>query len=296
MARLVELNPGGSIPQLPSDPGVGGQPVPNGSGGTDGTWTLYPQLVGVPRITVGYTVPVGDSAVQIQRLGPDGSWTTVRGQTGLAGGTSVQFDDVETAFGYAVRYRATLASGVVLSTSVVSAGLSPAGAWLRHPTLPTMGLQVSLPVDAFSGLTRPSSSASFDVIGRPDAVAVADGSRKALRGTLTIRLRTPAERATWESLTDGEAPLLFDCDVRSAAWDVVHEYLKLGDVTYSNVAGWGDWPARIVSMPFNVVLPSTTAALTSWTLGALGASFTTLAAVGAAYATLGGLAADTLDA
>ena len=123
-----------------------------------------------------------------------GVWEPVRGGTVdvVAGRMVRPVDDYEFPSGIDLDYRieGVTAAGVVVATATVRRQSIVDSVWLKFITQPALNRRLT-----FMGrteITRPSRTAIFDVLGRPDPVVVSDVA-SSRRFSIRCKTETPAE-------------------------------------------------------------------------------------------------------
>ncbi len=196
-------------------------------------------------------VPVPTSAT-VTHLDPDGRTRPVRlaDPATLTSGQATLFD-FESPFGQPVTYTACAGSTTVTSAAVT---LSPEHAWLRHPNVPSLSVELrTVNAASFEERPRRSTRALHYVLGRDTPIAVTSGSRRSPETTLVVRTTTHTEKRRLLEALRAEDVLLLTVPA-GFGWDIDHEYLSVGDVTESRLPGsWGELPERLVSLPYVVV-------------------------------------------
>lgn len=191
----------------------------------------------------------------ILRQDPDGRTRPVRlAEPATLTAGAWQGYDYEAPFGLAVTYSASSVTPVGSATSS-AVTLDVATAWLRHPGIPSLSVELALDrfrKDSFGTRSRPASRAVFTPLGRSDPVVVTSGARRTVESQMVLRTDTAQQRDELWSLVDDESVLLLDIPP-GEAWGVAHEYISVGDVAEVRMADWGDEPRRWFPLPYLVV-------------------------------------------
>jgi hypothetical protein len=193
----------------------------------------------------------GGTDITVQRIDPDGRTRGVR----LAEPATLDADlwsgyDYESWFGEATTYQATDGSTTIDATPVT---LTVDAAWLRHPGVPSVSVQVNVEGDGEP--TRAVNRAVLEPLGRRYPIVVTDGRRKTKTSIMTFRTYTLAEADALLSVLDDTAVVLLDVPP-AWGWGITHQYMAVGDVTETRTApeGRGAWvPCRNWSAPYEVV-------------------------------------------
>ncbi len=224
--------------------------------------------------------PVPASAT-VSRLDPDGRTRAVRlaEPAKLTGGQWTGYD-YETPFGQPVTYTAVAGSTSVAGAPVT---LDVSTVWLRHPGVPS--LSMPLPRQAPSTLAtrrRASTRGVFRPLGRSTPLVVTEGTRQAPETALVVKTSSLDEmRRLWDLLAD-ESVLLLTLPA-GLGWGVTHEYISVGDVEESRVAGWGGYEPRVFMLPYTVVDRPAGGLQSQWTWGDVLARFASWSEVLAFY-------------
>lgn len=123
-------------------------------------------------------------------------------------------------------------------------------AWLRHSTKHSLSMPVT--VASIDTTVQPITQSVLYVLGRSRPVPVNDGVRKSRTGNISVVLHSVAERVGWVALTLDGSPLAFSCP-SGWGWEVSSGWMSLADISWSNPAGFGRDPWRIVSATFTLV-------------------------------------------
>ncbi len=234
--------------------------------------------------------PVPTSAT-ITRLDPDGNTRAVRqaDPATLVSGTATVFD-YESQFGAAVSYTATAGGTSVTSNSVT---LDPANAWLRHPSIPSLSLELPrVHEDTDGQRTYASTRSVFTPLGRATPIVLTEGVRRSPETTLIVHTVTLAEKRRLIDLVRGEAVLLLTTPP-AFGWDLEHEYVSIGDVTVARLPGsWGELPNRYVTLPYTVVDRPAGGVIAQYTFADVLAEHPTFADVRQRYNNFGDLLAN----
>lgn len=80
--------------------------------------------------------------------------------------------------------------------------------WLKHPTRPSLNMEVGLASPATDGITRAGREGRHQPLGSTEAVVISD-TREPETGMIRFRCDTDEERAALRTLADERVPLLF---------------------------------------------------------------------------------------
>lgn len=242
-------------------------PTPNW-GRTAGVWPTWEALADA-NPTWGDLMERWRTATVTKTTDAGRTWQTVRGAGALDLDQEgrVDVDDFEFTPGTAHTYRVADALGRAHAEGTITPDLD--AVWLKCPTHPYLNRAVD--VLTFSPVARPARSALFEVIGRPEPIAVT-----APRGAPAWDLRLAADDlrtdpdadpdvwAAWvtAALSLGEVMLLHV----PAAWPVPAGYVHIGDAQTGFLAGhaaspgYVDLPCQAVAAP----VPDIPAATITW--------------------------------
>jgi hypothetical protein len=236
-----------------------------------------------PRIELSLTW-AGNGSALVERLNPDGRWYPVRGaEPATVTGTWTGWD-YEAPLGAQVTYRATSGGTVLTSAEVVLDSLTP---WLVHPGVPV--LSQPLQIMGWSARERPARQASFRVLGSRFPVTIS-AERAAPASTLTVRTETDAANDSMLSVLADGSVLLLNVP-RSAGWKVEAGWVSVGDVTEDHEAPDGRDPARIWTLPVQLVDRPAGGIQGLWTVAGLAAERLTADDVVQGYYSVADLAA-----
>lgn len=202
-----------------------------------------------------------DNTITIYRVGPDGSRTLVRGESGLIDRQTITSDlliieDHEAPMGVPVSYRIeeydSNGNRSTRTSDTVTLTLADLNeAWLKDPGNPQRNLKVL--VQKAPNWQRPVEQSAFVVRGRRNKV-VLSGRRQGLEGELEIWTRSDEERAALHLLLDSGNTLLWQAAPGMGVDDM---YVSVGQVTESRITQlaqevWRAWQLPLVEQDMPV--------------------------------------------
>lgn len=234
-----------------------------------------------PRVQINVT-GLTDATTTIMRNDPDGRTRPVRAAepATLTSGTWLGYD-YEAPFGMAVTYTSLPPTNPAETSNADT--LTVPDVWLVHPGVPDVSVRVDPQhVMTLDDRSRTARAAVLQPLGRATPIVVSE-TRSSVQSGLTVITDTLTDRdAMWAVLAGGSALLLNVPP--SLDWGVTWEYVSIGDVSESYVAG-GASESRIFALPYTVVDRPIGSLQAQWTYAGLLGKYTTYGDTLAHYAT-----------
>lgn len=251
-----------------------------------------------PVVNVTIATPDGSNmtAASLNRVtGGLAEMARVQPITGLA---STVVQDIDALWDIPVVYSATITYGGTTTTFTSDPiVLSATGAWMLHPSLTTLSVQIDqgetdqIGVVSIGDVTWASTAQEHTPIGSRYPVITTYGPRQAAKTSMVIETVTAADEDALRTLIDDQSPLLIRFPSDSGA-NFEDGWYSIGDASASRVQQWVEDTRR----QFTLALTRTTApAITqqsTWDYPALTAAFADYAALTAAFADYPSLTAD----
>lgn len=266
-----------------------------------GTLTIIANYPGATESTTATTISTSSTitvdflGTSISVSGSGGTWnsqplytTTNINQVHVApssttGGSTFTVGEIK------VSNYATVSTHVDQLSSPVT--LSPAAAWLIHPSNPALSMPVSshdrsaATIRILGEVSNASTVTEHEILGQQFPITTTSGPRQGNKLQAVVGVRTAAqEQALMGLLADG-TPLLFRAPA-SYPIGLEEGFYSVGDVTRARISQRLGDPMRNFTLPLTQVQsPIVTVQNAGWSWAALAAAFPTWAAVAAAYNT-----------
>lgn len=147
--------------------------------------------------------------VQVQR---GGDWEELRGSPLPYMGSPLDITDYEASNGverdYRVRSKST-DQNTVSAWITASATWESANAWLKHPSDPSLNVEVR--IKSYPSRRKKHRRSIFQALGSSTAISLSDSSREAAEGTLVLIVEERSDLDAIDNLLDTGLPVLIQC-------------------------------------------------------------------------------------
>lgn len=263
--------------------------------------TVTPQPAATPpRFQITVTSPDGSpiTAASLIRVDPTGGAPT-RVQPPVPAASGFVVFDYEAPWDVPVTYSIgiTYATGSATYTAT-AATLSPAAAWMIHPTAPVLSVCFDqrradvMGVVTLGAVARPEIKSKHRIQGSEFQIITKTGPRGAAATSMQLATVTSAERTALEAIIRDQTPLLVQVPA-GWLWDWQAGYYDVGDVAAERFLQYGPEARRVWTLPLERVESPVGTQAPTWTWTSVVAGFATWDAVRAAYATWADVATNT---